>query len=145
MEELNQLNIDPSNVLVRQEHRIDLPQSFSARVFHESEGDAQNIETNGLDSNAMASEEKQLRKRKRNIMNHMQVTMIEQALQNEPDMQRKAASIQIWADKLSLHVRIKLNYMHPYLFIVKVCCLINMFRISFFQGSEISASQLKNW
>ncbi|CAI9297204.1 unnamed protein product [Lactuca saligna] len=85
------------------------------QVFHESEGDGQNIETNGLDSNGMASEEKQLRKRKRNIMNHMQVTMIEQALQNEPDMQRKAASIQIWADKLSLH------------------------------GSEISASQLKNW
>ncbi|CAI9261763.1 unnamed protein product [Lactuca saligna] len=115
VEELNQLNIDPSNALVRQEHRIDLPQSFNARVFHESEGDGQNIETNGLDSNGMASEEKQLRKRKRNIMNHMQVTMIEQALQNEPDMQRKAASIQIWADKLSLH------------------------------GSEISASQLKNW
>ncbi|MFS8025995.1 putative nodulin homeobox protein [Helianthus anomalus] len=48
-------------------------------------------------------------------MNHMQITMIEQALQNEPDMQRKVASIQSWAEKLSLHV------------------------------SEISSSQLKNW
>lgn len=120
-EELNQLNNgneDPSNNLFRQEQRIDLPQTFTpTTVVQESEGDAQNNEANGLlDSNTnMQSEEKHLRKRKRNIMNYMQITMIEQALQNEPDMQRKAASIQLWADKLSLH------------------------------GSEISASQLKNW
>lgn len=118
MEEVKQLNIgneDPSNNLFRQEQRTDLPQTFTARVVHESEENAQNIETNGLDSTSMQNEEKLLRKRKRNIMNYMQITMIEQALQNEPDMQRKAASIQLWADKLSLH------------------------------GSEISASQLKNW
>ena len=38
-------------------------------------GNGQNMETNGL----LDSYEKQMRKRKRNIMNHMQVTMIEQA------------------------------------------------------------------
>ncbi|KAI3773109.1 hypothetical protein L6452_04308 [Arctium lappa] len=119
LEEVNQLNLngneDPSNGLPRQDQRTDVAQNFAARGAHESDGDAQNVETNGLESSIMQSEEKQLRKRKRNIMNYMQITMIEQALQNEPDMQRKAASIQLWADKLSLH------------------------------GSEISSSQLKNW
>lgn len=49
-------------------------------------------------------EEKQPRKRKRTIMNEFQMTIIEKALLDEPDMQRNAASIQSWADKLSLHV-----------------------------------------
>ncbi|XP_027345575.1 nodulin homeobox-like isoform X2 [Abrus precatorius] len=57
----------------------------------------------------------QRRKRKRNIMNDKQVKLIERALLNEPDMQRNAASLQSWADKLSLH------------------------------GSEVTSSQLKNW
>ncbi|KAJ9184038.1 hypothetical protein P3X46_007822 [Hevea brasiliensis] len=60
-------------------------------------------------------EEKQPRKRKRTIMNDYQMTMIEKALVDEPDMQRNAASIQSWADKLSLN------------------------------GSEVTFSQLKNW
>ncbi|KAK9055803.1 hypothetical protein SSX86_026888 [Deinandra increscens subsp. villosa] len=110
LEEANQLNLTGN-----EDQRTDVAQTLTPRVVHESEGDAQNVETNVLDSNTMQSEEKQLRKRKRNIMNHMQITIIEQALQNEPDMQRKAASIQLWAEKLSLH------------------------------GSEISSSQLKNW
>ena len=46
----------------------------------------------------------QRRKRKRTIMNDKQVTLIERALLDEPDMQRNAASLQSWADKLSLHV-----------------------------------------
>lgn len=37
-------------------------------------------------------------------MNHVQITMMEQALQNEPEMQRKAALVQSWAEKISLHV-----------------------------------------
>ncbi|KAI3800970.1 hypothetical protein L1987_29070 [Smallanthus sonchifolius] len=110
LEEANQLNFTGN-----EDQRTDVAQTLTPRGVHESEGDAQNVETNVLDSNTMQSEEKQLRKRKRNIMNHMQITLIEQALQNEPDMQRKAASIQLWAEKLSLH------------------------------GSEISSSQLKNW
>ncbi|XP_064956746.1 nodulin homeobox-like isoform X1 [Musa acuminata AAA Group] len=61
------------------------------------------------------SEEKQPRKRKRNIMNETQVLLIEKALLDEPEMQRNAASLQSWADKLSS------------------------------QGSEITSSQLKNW
>ncbi|KAG2673576.1 hypothetical protein I3760_13G098800 [Carya illinoinensis] len=61
------------------------------------------------------SEEKQRKKRKRTIMNDKQITLIERALLDEPDMQRNATSIQTWAEKLSLH------------------------------GSEVTASQLKNW
>ncbi|XP_061373197.1 nodulin homeobox-like isoform X2 [Gastrolobium bilobum] len=57
----------------------------------------------------------QRRKRKRTIMNDKQVKLIERALLDEPDMQRNAASLQSWADKLSLH------------------------------GSEVTSSQLKNW
>ncbi|KAF9605302.1 hypothetical protein IFM89_015918 [Coptis chinensis] len=60
-------------------------------------------------------EEKLRRKRKRNIMNSKQITLIEQALLDEPEMQRNAASLQSWADKLSVH------------------------------GSELTCSQLKNW
>ncbi|KAF5447022.1 hypothetical protein F2P56_032607 [Juglans regia] len=61
------------------------------------------------------SEEKQRKKRKRTIMNDKQIILIERALLDEPDMQRNAVSIQTWAEKLSLH------------------------------GSEVTASQLKNW
>lgn len=46
----------------------------------------------------------QRRKRKRNIMNDKQVTMIERVLLDEPEMQRNAAALQLWADKLSNHV-----------------------------------------
>ncbi|KAI7757820.1 hypothetical protein M8C21_027179 [Ambrosia artemisiifolia] len=110
LEEANQLNITGNEDL-----RTDLAPTLTPRDVHETEGDAQNVETTVLDSNTVQSEEKQFKKRKRNIMNHTQITMMEQALQNEPDMQRKAALMQLWAEKLSLH------------------------------GSEISASQLKNW
>lgn len=107
------------------------------RGVDESERDANNIERIGSDLSDMQlqqnasdgmnnvegvpeeetvrSGEKQLKKRKRNIMNDVQIAMIENALQDEPHMQRRAASIQLWADKLSLH------------------------------GSEITSSQLKNW
>ncbi|XP_076888605.1 nodulin homeobox-like isoform X2 [Bidens hawaiensis] len=86
------------------------------RAVKATEEGAQNVETTISDANtAHQSEEKQVKKRKRNILNHMQITMIEQALQIEPEMQRNAASIQLWSEKLSLH------------------------------GSEITPSQLKNW
>ncbi|KAL3572461.1 hypothetical protein D5086_026365 [Populus alba] len=60
-------------------------------------------------------EEKQPRKRKRTIMNDYQITLMEKALLDEPEMQRNAAALQSWADKLSLN------------------------------GSEVTPSQLKNW
>src|ERR1044072_6561244 len=88
--------------------------------------DAQKIETSGSDTssakgknvvNHMDNSElsklnleddkielAQRRKRKRTIMNDEQVTLIERALLDEPDMQRNAASLQSWADKLSVHV-----------------------------------------
>ncbi|KAK9137032.1 hypothetical protein Sjap_007626 [Stephania japonica] len=59
--------------------------------------------------------EKRRRKRKRNIMNDRQITLIERALLDEPEMHRNAALLQSWADKLSNH------------------------------GSELTSSQLKNW
>ncbi|KAJ0709140.1 putative nodulin homeobox protein [Helianthus annuus] len=85
----------PVNITGSEDPRTDVAPTITPRFFQETEGDTQNLETAVvvLDSNTVQSEEKQLRKRKCNIMNHMQVTMIEQALQNEPDMQRKAASI----------------------------------------------------
>jgi len=49
-------------------------------------------------------EEKQPRKRKRNIMSERQINLIEKALLDEPDMQRNSASLQSWADTLSAQV-----------------------------------------
>ncbi|XP_019197474.1 PREDICTED: nodulin homeobox isoform X2 [Ipomoea nil] len=60
-------------------------------------------------------EERPQRKRKRTIMNDKQITIIEKALIVEPEMQRNKASLEFWADELSVH------------------------------GSEVSRSQLKNW
>ncbi|KAI9073558.1 hypothetical protein K1719_044462 [Acacia pycnantha] len=60
-------------------------------------------------------ETKQRKKRKRTIMNDNQVMLIERALLDEPEMQRNAASLLSWAEKLSHH------------------------------GSEVTPSQLKNW
>lgn len=53
---------------------------------------------------AMHSEEKQQRKRKRTVMNDKQIRLIESALIDEPDMHRNATSLRLWADKLSVHV-----------------------------------------
>ncbi|GJY50305.1 nodulin homeobox isoform X1 [Tanacetum coccineum] len=97
-------NEGPSNGLQIHEQRTDAAQTYTVRAVHESEADAQNAETSGLDSNTMQSEDKLSRKRKRNIMNHIQISMIEQVLVTEPEMQRKAAMLQSWAEKLSLHV-----------------------------------------
>ncbi|GLU23970.1 hypothetical protein SLE2022_399440 [Rubroshorea leprosula] len=68
-----------------------------------------------LKVDTVQAEEKQRRKRKRTIMNDKQVTIMERALLDEPDMQRNTASIKSWADKLSRH------------------------------GSEVTCSQLRNW
>ncbi|XP_021721428.1 nodulin homeobox-like isoform X2 [Chenopodium quinoa] len=59
--------------------------------------------------------EKQVRKRKRHIMNDKQISLIERGLLDEPDIHKNLASLQSWADRLSLH------------------------------GSEVTCSQLKNW
>lgn len=53
---------------------------------------------------ASPNEERQPRKRKRNIMNLRQIALIEKALLDEPEMQRNASLLQSWADKLSVHV-----------------------------------------
>lgn len=49
-------------------------------------------------------EEKQPRKRKRNIMSDRQINLIEKALLDEPEMQRNSALLQSWADTLSAQV-----------------------------------------
>ncbi|XP_011079763.1 nodulin homeobox isoform X2 [Sesamum indicum] len=64
---------------------------------------------------AIHSDEKQQRKRKRTIMNDKQIALIESALVDEPDMHRNSTSLRMWADKLSLH------------------------------GAEVTTSRLKNW
>ncbi|KAL6500408.1 hypothetical protein OROHE_025774 [Orobanche hederae] len=64
---------------------------------------------------AIHSDEKQQRKRKRTVMNDIQIALIESALVDEPDMHRNSTSLQSWADKLSLH------------------------------GAEVTTSRLKNW
>ncbi|KAB5569406.1 hypothetical protein DKX38_003199 [Salix brachista] len=70
---------------------------------------------NGEKSESLHFEEKQPRKRKRTIMNDYQIALMEKALLDEPEMQRNAAALQSWSDKLSLN------------------------------GSEVTPSQLKNW
>ncbi|XP_031497375.1 nodulin homeobox isoform X1 [Nymphaea colorata] len=82
----------------------------------ESKGPTHGNATHGNEKGEAAeSEEKQPRKRKRNIMNDKQINLIEKALIEEPDLQRNAVSLQSWTEKLSVH------------------------------GSELTSSQLKNW
>lgn len=45
-------------------------------------------------------EDKQPKKRKRNVMNDKQIALIENALQDEPEMQRSAPLLQLWTEKL---------------------------------------------
>ncbi|KAM7278809.1 hypothetical protein ACFE04_005943 [Oxalis oulophora] len=81
--------------------------STSEQLIKESE----NVEA----GRGRETEEKLPRKRKRTIMNDKQVSLIEGALVDEPEMQRNTALIKIWADRLTLH------------------------------GSEVTTSQLRNW
>ncbi|KAL8143114.1 LOW QUALITY PROTEIN: hypothetical protein V2J09_016146 [Rumex salicifolius] len=60
-------------------------------------------------------DENQPRKRKRTIMNEIQISMIEKALREEPDLQKNAVSLNAWAERLCSH------------------------------GPEIASSQIKNW
>lgn len=88
----------------------------------------------------LPGEERQPRKRKRNIMNDKQITMIENVLLEEPEMQRNATMLQTWAEKLSFHV---CNYY--YLFYVLYIRFERFTLYVCFQGSELTPSQLKNW
>lgn len=45
-------------------------------------------------------EDKQPKKRKRNVMNDKQIALIEIALRDEPEMQRSAPLLQLWTEKL---------------------------------------------
>lgn len=65
-------------------------------------GNGSNLEDEKVET--VQCEEKQRRKRKRTIMNDKQISLIERALVDEPEMQRNAALVQSWADKLSSHV-----------------------------------------
>ncbi|PSR86021.1 Nodulin homeobox like [Actinidia chinensis var. chinensis] len=93
-----------------QMHNVEFPNSSE----HIKEGGFGGLQDD-IKVEAVKCEEKQRRKRKRTIMNDKQITLMEKALLEEPDMQRNAASIQSWAEKLSVH------------------------------GSEVTTSQLKNW
>ncbi|XP_073304223.1 nodulin homeobox-like [Primulina huaijiensis] len=52
---------------------------------------------------ALHSDEKQQRKRKRTLMNDRQISLIEFAIVDEPDMHRNSALLHLWAEKLSFH------------------------------------------
>lgn len=93
---------------------------------------------------ATQGEEKQPRKRKRNIMNDKQISAIEEALLEEPEMQRNAALLQSWADKLSSQV-LTLTTLMFFSFTITIFLFDHRIAYYFFQGSEITASQLKNW
>ncbi|XP_027339938.1 nodulin homeobox-like isoform X2 [Abrus precatorius] len=121
----------------RQNHVEDkcIPDKTASGGARDMDKDAQNVETSGSDTSCAKGknldnaqkvvveenpEDEKIelshrRKRKRTIMNDEQVTLIETALIDEPDMQRNAASLQSWAGKLSKH------------------------------GSDVTSSQLKNW
>lgn len=75
---------------------------------------------------SLPGEERQPRKRKRNIMNDKQITMIENVLLEEPEMQRNATMLQLWAEKLSFHV-CNYYYLFYVLFIMFVRDLHDMF------------------
>ncbi|KAL6516055.1 hypothetical protein OROGR_019360 [Orobanche gracilis] len=62
---------------------------------------------------AIHSDEKQQRKRRRTVMNDKQIALIESALVYEPYMHRNSASLQSWADKLSLHFLRELRLLVP--------------------------------
>ncbi|XP_022735159.1 nodulin homeobox-like isoform X4 [Durio zibethinus] len=138
-------HMDQADDITRQGMMDDKDKSLTPSALKEIDRDVKNVETSGLDTSStkgknaidnlveslrenthagvqedekvetVQTEEKQRRKRKLTIMNDEQVTIIERALLDEPEMQRNAASIQSWADKLSHH------------------------------GSEVTCSQLRNW
>ncbi|GAB2242765.1 hypothetical protein Droror1_Dr00019540 [Drosera rotundifolia] len=86
------------------------PKSIELARKREPGGVAENEK---LDSSSF--DDKQPRKRKRTVMNDKQVYMIEGALLGEPDLQKNAASLQSWAERLSLY------------------------------GPEVTSAQIKNW
>ena len=49
-------------------------------------------------------EDKQPKKRKRNVMNEQQIALIEAALRDEPEMQRSAHLLQLWTERLREYV-----------------------------------------
>lgn len=128
--------------------------SSSSRSRHPTDqaGKVEKINCNGPgdgreDEMAEASqhEEKQQRKRKRTIMNEKQISLMEKALMDEPDMQRNKASLEFWAKELSVHVCCKPHVDSFFRsFSQLIFFLPNKFLL-YFQGSEVTKSQLKNW
>lgn len=118
--------------VTRQDMIDDKDKSITPSGLKEIDRDVQNVETSGSDTSStkgknavdklaerhrenadvredekveiVQTEEKHRRKRKRTIMNDEQVTIMERALLDEPEMQRNTTLIQSWADKLSHHV-----------------------------------------
>lgn len=136
-------HMDQADGVTRRDMMDDKDKSITPSGLKEIDRDVQNVETSGSDTSStkgknavdklaerqrenadvredekvetVQTEEKHRRKRKRTIMNDEQVTIMERALLDEPEMQRNTALIQSWADKLSHH------------------------------GSEVTCSQLRNW
>ena len=117
-----------------QMHNVEFPNSSE----HIKEGGFGGLQDD-IKVEAVKCEEKQRRKRKRTIMNDKQITLMEKALLEEPDMQRNAASIQSWAEKLSVHVC--KEYIFQFLSHVKfyfTVILLTLRHIWFLRGSCFS-------
>lgn len=117
--------------------RNEKSENSASESFREIDKDPHNVETSGSEASSTRgtesvdnmmdngdtlkkgepSGERQRRKRKRNVMNEKQITMIEQALVHEPEMQRNAVLLQSWADKLSDHVCKMYAFLYSFLFL----------------------------
>ncbi|KAL8214920.1 hypothetical protein R6Q57_004369 [Mikania cordata] len=109
---------EPISLAMIQLHQLTFMESGQNQSNDADHVGGQNIETFNTikDSEMLKSEEEiQQKKRKRTKMNDMQIEIMENALLDHPDLQKRAGSLQLWADKLSGY------------------------------GSEVTRSQLRNW
>ncbi|KAC9177462.1 hypothetical protein E3N88_46252 [Mikania micrantha] len=109
---------EPISLAMIQLHQLTFMESGQNQSNDDDNVGGQNIETfNRIKDLEMfkSEEEIQQKKRKRTKMNDMQIEIMENALLDHPDLQKRAGSLQLWADKLSGY------------------------------GSEVTRSQLRNW
>ncbi|KAD3338215.1 hypothetical protein E3N88_33736 [Mikania micrantha] len=109
---------EPISLAMIQLHQLTFMESGQNQSNDDDNVGGQNIETfNRIKDLEMfkSEEEIQQKKRKRTKMNDMQIEIMENALLDHPDLQKRAGSLQLWADKLSGY------------------------------GSEVTRSQLRSW
>ncbi|CAL5211373.1 unnamed protein product [Lathyrus oleraceus] len=111
MEHLRKVVVDETP----EDEKVELLQRRERKRTIMNDKMAESMESALLDELEDEKVEPLQKRKRRTIMNDKMVELMERALLNEPEMQRNAASLQSWAEKLSHH------------------------------GSEVTPSQLKNW